>query len=32
LEEAEFYNIADLIRLVKERIRERDRNVTQVSN
>ncbi|XP_076809098.1 BTB/POZ domain-containing protein KCTD5-like [Clavelina lepadiformis] len=29
LEEAEFYNIAELIRLVKERIRERDHRIVQ---
>ena len=31
LEEAEFYNITDLIKLVKERIHERDAKQNQVS-
>ena len=31
LEEAEFYNITDLIKLVKERIRERDAKQNQVT-
>lgn len=31
LEEAEFYNIAELIRLVKERISERETRVVQVT-
>ena len=31
LEEAEFYNITDLIKLVKEKIRERDAKQNQVS-
>ena len=30
LEEAEFYNIAELIKLVKDRIKERDMNMAQV--
>ena len=30
LEEAEFYNIAELIKLIKDQIKERDTKVSQV--
>lgn len=32
LEEAEFYNIASLVRLVKERIRDNENRTSQVQN